>query len=478
MEDILEYVVQLALKEGATYAEARYQADRSESILLKNGLPEVTSFDTKRGIGIRIIAKGGLAFSATNLLNKGTLSTMVKRAVRSAVASRWLRKGGVRLSEADIVSGRFETKQRIGFGNVPMELRAELLKEADDLAIEAGRMNRVSVPGRFLSLDTWETEKTIITSDGGHVTTSVPRVAFTAFITAAVDGNGSEQRIIQLGESGGWECAERWDLPLRIKEEVGTLAMVLQRSKHLPAERMDVILGPEVVGIVSHESCGHPGEADRLLGREAAQAGDTFLTRSSLGSKAASGVVNVVDDPTLPRSFGYYACDDECVKARRRFLIKEGRFSEFLQDRETAADLDVRSNGSSRSVAYNREPIVRMANTFVQQGDHRFEELVEGVKRGVYIKNYTEWNIDDRRYNQRYVGLEAYLIESGQIRHAVRNPLLEVTTPALWSSIDAVGKDLEFSAAYCGKGDPMQGIPVWAGGPHIRLRNMHVGGGA
>jgi predicted Zn-dependent protease len=25
-----------------------------------------------------------------------------------------------------------------------------------------------------------------------------------------------------------------------------------------------------------------------------------------------------------------------------------------------------------------------------------------------------EWNIDDRRYNQRYVGLEAYRIEDGE----------------------------------------------------------------
>jgi len=53
---------------------------------------------------------------------------------------------------------------------------------------------------------------------------------------------------------------------------------------------------------------------------------------------------------------------------------------------------------------------------------------------------------------------------------------MEMTTTSLWSAVDAVGRDLEFNAASCGKGDPMQGIPVWTGGPHIRLRNVRVGG--
>jgi TldD protein len=117
-----------------------------------------------------------------------------------------------------------------------------------------------------------------------------------------------------------------------------------------------------------------------------------------------------------------------------------------------------------------------MANTFVEPGDYRFEELLEGIENGIYVKNFMEWNIDDRRYNQKYVGLEAYRIEKGQLKGLLRNPVMEMTTTSLWSAVDAVGRDLEFNAASCGKGDPMQGIPVWTGGPHIRLRNVRVGG--
>jgi len=56
----------------------------------------------------------------------------------------------------------------------------------------------------------------------------------------------------------------------------------------------------------------------------------------------------------------------------------------------------------------------------------------------------------------------------------VKDPILEITTPKLYGSLDARGNDLKFMGATCGKGDPMQGIPVWTGGPHVRLRNIRV----
>jgi TldD protein len=318
----------------------------------------------------------------------------------------------------------------------------------------------------------------IVTSDGAKVGSKTPRVEMDLFLTVLDAQKGTAQRIISLGESSGWEGIERWDVPLRAAKEVDALSLTLLKAESMKEETCDVVLGPEVVGIVSHESSGHPSEADRMLGREAAQAGETYLQRDSISTKIGSDVVNVVEDPTLPRSFGFYLYDDEGVKARRRYLIKEGRVAELLHNRETASEFGVSSNASSRAVSYDREPIVRMSNTFVEPGGLEFDELVEGVRYGVYIKNFMEWNIDDRRFNQRYVGLEAYRIEDGELRGRLRGPILELTTPALWSSVDAVGRDIEFSAASCGKGDPMQGIPVWTGGPPIRLRNIRLGGSA
>src|SRR5467141_4387960 len=203
--------------------------------------------------------------------------------------------------------------------------------------------------------------------------------------------------------------------------EARSMHRSLTEGKKSPEGKMDLVAGPQVAGIASHESCGHPTEADRVLGREAAQAGKSFIPPDGLGMRVGSELVNVVDDPTIEHAIAYYLTDDEGVKARRRYLYKEGRVTEFLQNRETAAALGTHSNGASRAVNYNVEAIVRMANTFVEPKDHTLEELLEDVKFGVYMKSFMEWNIDDKRYNAKYAGREAYLIEDGEVKHPVRN---------------------------------------------------------
>jgi TldD protein len=119
-----------------------------------------------------------------------------------------------------------------------------------------------------------------------------------------------------------------------------------------------------------------------------------------------------------------------------------------------------------------------MANTFFEQGNFTQEELIEDVKRGILMNSFTEWNIDDRRFQSKYVGLEVYLIEDGEVTDTmIRRPILELTTYGILESVDAVGKDFFAPLGLCGKGDPMQGVPVSLGGPHVRLRDIKIGGG-
>ena len=252
---------------------------------------------------------------------------------------------------------------------------------------------------------------------------------------------------------------------------------MITKGKAVKPGTMDLVCGPEVTGIAAHESCGHPMEADRILGREMSQAGRFFIYEGGpfwIGTRIGSNVVTIVDDPTIEHSYGYYEYDDEGIKARRRYLYKNGLINEFLHNRESAAKLSTRSNAASRSVNYDREAIVRMANTFVLPGDMTEEEIIEDVNYGVFMKSFTEWNIDDKRFNQRYVGREAYVIEAGKLKHPVARPIIETTTEKFWKAVDAVSKKVEFDAATCGKGDPAQGIPVYTGGPCIRLRGVHV----
>ncbi len=474
MEDLLNLGLTIANNLGADYAEGRFQSDTHETLILKNGNPEVASNIRRVGVSIRVLLKGSMGFASTNILTRDSVKEAARRAVKLAKAVKDELNPKIRMSEEKLERERVEVKPKIKHEDIDLESKFKELIEADKLGVSEAEKSGAKLPSRMLSLDLSYSTKLVINTDGAYVFSAMPKTSFYALLTAYHPQKIPAQRYVSLGETRGWEAIKEWDIPKLLGDESSILSRIVLEAADPPSGTLDLILGPEVVGIVCHESSGHPAEADRILGREAAQAGETYLKRDSIGLRVGSDKVTVIDDPTIPGSFGFYLYDDEGVKARKRYLIKEGIINEFLHNRETAAQFGTRSNASSRSSAFNREPIVRMANTYVAPGDYSLDELIEDVKLGIYIKSFMEWNIDDRRFNQKYVGLEAYKIENGKLGNLVRNPVVEMTTIGLWSSVDAVGKDLEFQSAFCGKGDPMQGIPVWTGGPHIRLRRVKV----
>jgi len=469
---LAEYALKQAELMGASYAEARTHSTRGREYALKNGEPQPSFFGESFGIGIRVIVDGSLGFSATNSMKRESVREIVRLSVKLAKASSVLLKKPIAFDSSKVVKRKVVADEKEKIEGADSGWLRGVLQEVESRV--AGGRAGVDIPGRTMGIGASLEEKYYVNTDGASVVARVPRLEFFGFLTAMESGEVA-QRAVHVGETGGLEVVKRTGLVERVEEEARILGKVIRSSTKPPNDTVDVILSPELSGIAAHESVGHPQEADRVLGREGAQAGESYLKADSLGTKIGSGEANVSDDPTLPHSFGFAPVDDEGVEGRKRRLIKEGVINEFLHNRQTAIEFGVESNGASRAVSFDREPIIRMSNTFVEPGDYTFDELVREVRHGVYFKSFTEWNIDDKRLNQRYVALEAYLIEGGEMKGLVKAPVLEITTPRLWGSVAARSRRLVFDAATCGKGDPMQGAPVWTGGPDTLLRSIRLG---
>jgi TldD protein len=468
MHELVEFAVEKAQELGASYAEARFEEKNGTEIVMKNGNPEGLGILADRGIGIRVLVNGGMGFASTNVLTKESVEEAVKKAVKLAKAAAKLRNKPIQFSEEDFHQVFYEVKMKKDFRNVSAEEKMEYLKLIEESVKETG----VNTPMRFLRYGDFMWHKVFMNNEGALVESLIPRVSITYNLVVFEDGQMEQAPLVQRAFSGGLELIEKdkpWEWAVK---DVKALQKLIKEGQKPPEGKVDLVLAPEVVGIAVHESVGHPYELDRIMGREAAQAGESFVKPEMLGERIGSEAVTVIEDPTIQNSWGFYLYDDEGVKARPRYLIREGIINEFLMNREYAAYLGMKSNAAARALNYNREPIVRMANTYLAPGDYSFEELIEDVKLGVYMVSFNEWNIDDRRYQQRYIGREAYLIENGEIKHPVRRPILEITTKGLWSSVDAVGKEVEFYPGTCGKGEPSQGVPVWMGGAHARLRDV------
>ena len=467
---VLEEEASSLVSKGASYGEVRFHRNRRLSISIVNGMVLGVSRETLEGYGARAIVRGGLGFASSSGASRESMKQAAQKALASARSASSGVRGGVRMGPAKLGRASYQVTPKRGFEDIPLESKInELIEAYKALELSRGEFKVQSVS--IFYREEVE-EKIVATSDGALVESRIPRVTVFYNITAEA-GARRANRWFQLGGSGGMEAVDFNVLAKHLSEDVESLYVNLVKASPPPRGVMDVILSPEVVGLAVHESSGHPSEADRILGREAAQAGLSYRTTYK-GLRIGSPQVTVVDDPTIPGSYGFYLYDDEGVAAGPRILYHRGELAGMLHNRETAAVYGVESNAAARAMDYRSEPIVRMANTYMQPGDYSFDELIEDVKEGVYIKKYMEWNIDDVRWGQRYVGLEAYIIRSGRLEEPVRDVALEITTREFYTSIDAVGRDLVFYAGTCGKGEPAQGVPVWFGGPHVRLRRVRV----
>jgi len=469
-KDIADFALNYAMSKKVEYGEVRAHREDFEELVMKNGVLDAYAKAVDSGFCVRILADGGIGFASTNKWTKEEASLIVDIACKFAKMAK--RKDKIKFAEEKSVKSDWKVLEKKKIKDVPPETRIETLMEVDKALTSQG----INVAARMFGFGTNLTEKYFVNTEGSVISSYIPRIGAYGFITVIENGK-PEQATKQFGYAGGWEALDQWKITEQMTHEARVLQRVIKEAKAVKPEKMDLACGPDVTGIAAHESCGHPMEADRILGREMSQAGRSFIYPDGpfwLGTRIGSPTVTIVDDPTVKNSYGYYEYDDEGIRARPRYLYKNGVINEFLHNRETAAKLGTRSNGASRSISYDREAIVRMANTFVQPSDFNEEEIFEDVKHGIYMRSFTEWNIDDKRFNQRYVGREAYLIEKGELKHPVARPVIETTTQIFWSAVDAVSKKVEYEAASCGKGDPSQGAPVYTGGPLIRLREVHV----
>lgn len=441
---------------GATYVEVRWQKDYGSVAAVRNGQFEFLATFSSEGIAIRAIAEGGLGFAATPELELDKVLKAVEKAVKLAKAAGRVRKTPVTLSE--------EKLAKINYSLPELDLDPlDLVKTLDSHTAPG-----LSVRRFYASV--WITEKHILTSDGADVYSRVPRVYLFGMFIAHEPSLGSLQRDIFLGGTSPDSLRNAEKI---VEEESKKTLVLLEKARSVSPGRYDIVFGPEMTGILVHESVGHPFELDRIYGREGAEAGESYIKPNNLKVRIGSEFVNITDYPAVPGTYGFYLVDDEGVVARPKKLVSNGWATEFITNRQYAAAIGAHSNAGARASAFDREPIPRMSNTYLEPGDWRPDEIIRDTRRGIYVVSYTEWNINDTRYSGRYGIFEGYLIEGGELKQPVKG-FIEVDTPELWGGVDAVGRDFQLFIGTCGKGNPPQGVPVTMGGPTFRSRGLRV----
>ena len=478
MKTLMSRALDNARSHGAQYADARVVNNKTETMLVKDGVAEGLNFSETLGFGVRVLADGAWGFASSRELTEEEVDRVTALALEIARASAIAGGEKVELGPPVTSQGEFHTPVAIDPFGLSMEEKLAVLVAADaEMAkvkgVRTRRSNLTFIQEHkwFANTEGAFTEQTIYETGGG--------------IQAVAVGEGEVQSRSYPTSMGrqqvtaGWEAVQGWDLPGNA-QRVASEAVALLTADPCPSElTTTLILGGDQVALQIHESCGHPIELDRVFGSEAAYAGTSFLTPEKLNNfHYGSEVVNITAESVRPLGLGTFGWDDEGVPAGSTPIVKNGLFVGYLMSRETASQLGTVSNGCMRASSWNRIPIIRMTNVSLEPGDWALEDMIADTDEGVYMETNRSWSIDDKRYNFQFGTEIGYEIKNGKLGRMLRNPTYTGITPEFWNSCDAIANEkhwVMYGTPNCGKGQPGQVAHTGHGAAPARFRNIRVG---
>ncbi|MDE1763963.1 MAG: TldD/PmbA family protein [Thaumarchaeota archaeon] len=452
--------MQFALQNGAQYCDVRAEKTASNGFLLENGQVEHFTFKTENGLGIRVLADGAWGFcSVSDPESIDELKDRVLDAVKSALYYAQSKKHKVRLAD---VRACVDTVHRKATKTPTTDEMINMALDCDKIMRTRKRIHKSSI---FMHHDTFD--KYFVNSDGSKITQIYEDTIINMSVTANESGL-SETVNTTEGGRGGLETIEGKNNVFERATAISEKADKLVDARPAKEDKATVVMNPDFVALLSHEILGHPSEADRVLGKEMAWAGGAWWA-GKLGTKIGSSELDVLDDPTLSSSLGWYKYDDEGVLASKKSLIEEGVLVGHMQSRETASLFDTGPNSAMRATGHSFMPLIRMACTCISPGNWDPEEMIKDVKSGYLICDMKVPSIDMMRYNWSISCQYAQKIENGECTELLRDVIVMGNAPEFFNSIDARGKDFTVRPiTNCGKGDPMQIMRMGNGGPHIR----------
>lgn len=460
--DLALFSIEYAMKLGANYVDARLEDHYNELIMVADARVQRGVINRKRGMGVRTLVDGAWGFQSTTDLTKNGIREASKIAFKVAKASSKHVPSPVKLSPTKACKASYKTKVKTELDDVAFE---DKLKQI--IAWEKSLHTSKSVVRGAAEYTGLKINRFFANSEGASINFS-NSLAWVSLKADSKKGTTTQTYSKTIGHSGGYEIFQKNDME-KMSSEIGRKTESLLDAKAAKTERnTTVVLDSDYVALLTHETVGHPSEADRVLGREAAWAGTTWWA-GKIGEKIGSEYFTVYDDPTVPSTLGYYLYDDEGVKAERKVLAEKGVLKTHMHSRETAAIFGVEPNAGMRAITFEYIPLIRMSNTFFAEGDWKKEELIEETKHGYLVSCMRTPSIDDKRYNWTISAHEAYEIKNGELTTHLKDVALTSIAPKFFKSINAATEKVEISPLpNCGKGDPMQALYVGNGGPYLR----------
>jgi PmbA protein len=421
-------VVERARAAGADVAEASVHSGSHLSVKVRMREPELVEEAGSRALGLRVMVGKRVASTYTSDLSEAGQRLLIEDALELA-----------KLSEPDEFAGPPDpsTLSKPGewadldtFDDAVSEITAdEALQRALDGERAAFDFNARITNSEGASFTRARGMSALVTSggfSGGDVGTYASIV-----VTPVADDEGGKKR-----RGYHWSASRHYaelEPSQAVGEEAARRTLAQLGAKKLPTQELPVIFDKDaarsIVGLL----------AGCVLGGSIWRKSSYLVDR--LGSKVASDLVTIIDNPLLTRGPGSRAFDGEGLISRRNIVVQDGKLQTYLLDTYSARKLGLQSTGSaSRSPSGGISPST--SNLTLQPGTISRDDLIADTKHGLYVTGMMGFGFNSVTGDFSR-GASGFLIENGELGHAVSEVTISLNLDDLLQRIDAVANDID-----------------------------------
>jgi len=456
----MKALMEEAIKDlNAQYIEVRIEDTFSTDIVYRGKYLDVLSENHNYGGCVRALVNGGWGFVSFNNIDNLKSAAQTAVHIASLVANERKEKTSLApiIQVNDVVKANLINDPR----NHSLEEKKEILEKYNKIILSSSN----EITSSSIRYSDNYTKLYFLNSDGSYI--EQEKVDIGGNISAiAVRGSETETSHLGFGSSNDFGCVLNKEAEV---ENICKTVISLLNAKTVTGGSYTVIVDPILAGVFIHEAFGHLSEADSIYEDE------NLKKVMILGRRFGRDILNVFDSGLIEGKRGYLKYDDEGTNTEKTYLIKNGLLTGRLHSRESAYRMDEKPTGNARAVNYKFPPICRMRTTCIENGESSFEELISGIKLGVYAKKAYGGQTNGEMFT--FGAGEGYMIRDGKLAELVKNVNLSGNVFDTLSNISMIGNDFSIvdSGGGCGKGGQMP-LPVSHGSPHIKIENVVIGG--
>lgn len=425
LEQLAARVVARAIAAGADAAEVIARAGNELTAKVRKGEPELVQEADSKALGLRVFVGGRCALTYTSDDRDGPLDDLVRETVALAAQAE--------PDEFNVLPD-------------PSLLATEVpdLELYDDEAttVDAAEGLRRAIAGEKAAMDY---DPRVTNSEGATWSRVLGAVAFATSGGFSGGYRGSYQSLYVepvCDDEGGKKRNGYWWTAGRYLDELEDPAAVGAEA----ARRTVATLGTRKVDTAELPVVFDPEAGRALVGMLLGVAnGAAFYRKSSYlvdreGTRVASDLVTVIDDPLRKRAPGSRPFDGDGLPTRLNKVVDAGVLQSVLCDTYSARKLGRESTGSAgRGVGGNPSPT--SSNLIMLPGETRRDALIASTGRGIYVTSMMGFGFNPVTGDFSR-GAAGFMIENGELTFPIGEITISANFDDLLGRIDCVADDL------------------------------------